>query len=368
MQYKEYLYHLTYVAFYNIETQEKNLIHKVETIATCITFFRHRRRRRRRRHCLCANSSEQYSIALDSIISIRGCGRGSGSQQQQQYSSLASVRPRAAAAMYCDLQLLSAASSVGWERSEVFASTAYLLTWSWLLNRLSRDVRTYIRSRQELFKRFHCTTLFSGIWRLLFLVGLDPPAASFSVLLCSLLSLFLFSLLALAAHNAKACMRTKHSLKNGPIFFFLSFSRFSSTSTYQKSRLQNLWPFVCSFVSLLYTTNLVYVQLCSRGESKAILKTGERLREFTCNHIKMLQQMPIYVQQLCSISIALYCALARYIVAHLVIYQLLLVPLCTSTAVPLLHSALAMPGVMEYYTGLCSWLHGCFEANQAKHC
>jgi len=34
------------------------------------------------------------------------------------------------------------------------------ITWSWLLTDCPG---TYVRSRQELFKRFHCTALFSGM-------------------------------------------------------------------------------------------------------------------------------------------------------------------------------------------------------------
>ena len=115
----------------------ENLIHKVETIAACITFLRHRRRRRRRRRCLCGNSSEQYSIALDSIISIRGCDREA---LDRSTSSSIAASPECAAQER--RQLCTAIYSClvrrrrrrrRRERSEVFASTAYLLTWSWLL-------------------------------------------------------------------------------------------------------------------------------------------------------------------------------------------------------------------------------------------
>ena len=208
---QEQLYH--YVAFYNIETQEKNLIHKVETIAACITFLRHRRRRRRRRRCLCGgNSSEQYSIALDSIISIRGCDRGSGSQQQQQYSSLASQSARKSGGSYVLRSIVAQCGVVGREVRS-FASTAYLLTWSWLLTDCPGTyvlVRTQqARAVQEV--PLHCTVQwYGGCPRLLFLVGLDPPA-SFSVLLCSLRSFRSFSLSLLTSSSRRSQCKSMHA-------------------------------------------------------------------------------------------------------------------------------------------------------------
>ena len=362
---QEYLYH--YVVFYNIETQEKNLIHKVETIAACITFLRHRRRRRRRRRCLCGNSSEQYSIALDSIISIRGCDR----EALDRSSSSIAASPECAAQER--RQLCTAIYSClvrrrrrRRERSEVFASTAYLLTWSWLLTDCPG---TYVRTQQARAVQevpLHCTVqwymeaasrgcssqLVSSI-----LQQQPRSLSSFAAFVRFVLSLFLlFSLLALAAHNAKACMRTKHSWKNGPIFFFLSFFLFFLSLCFEhyipKVQTPDLWPFVRSlflYYTLLTWSMYHYVVL------EEIQSHPENRREVARIHLQP-HHNAIANANLCSIAPQYY--IARQIHSSPSSHILAATAIMCTTAVhtALLHSALAMPGVMQCYTGLCSQL------------